>query len=246
MRYIDLDKLIKDKQAGWGSANDLWTGKIIKKDFREYFFGKCWYCECDIAGSDMPIDHFRPKKKIAPYMNYNYNKLIASTGYYWLKDDPKNYRASCTYSNSKRGNGGKGCFFPLTDSSGYLPAGDKNTNIEEPMLLDPCVKEDVELLTFVSSMPVCSSSNVDDKKRVNASVEIYNLNDGCIKRSRMRTWKQTMDTIDDYEKGNINEYACVKRLKEYISRNYPYSAAAIAAVISWDNEDIKRQLDLEL
>lgn len=246
MRYINLDELIKNKQSRWGHANDLWKGEKIKKDFKNYFNCKCWYCESVMAGSDKPIDHFRPKSRVDRYKNYNYNKNIANTGYSWLKDDPKNYRCSCTYSNRKTGNGGKGCYFPLSDNSGYLASGSVDTSIEQPMLLDPCVKSDVKLLTFVSALPACSTDNDYDKKRVNVSIELYNLNDGDIKACRLRIWNQVMDDIEDYENGNMNEVACIRKLKGYISRDNPYSAAAIAAVLSWNNEDIKGKLDLEL
>lgn len=246
MRYIDLEKLINSKRSRWGNANDLWTGEKIKEDFRNYFGGKCWYCECDIAGSDMPIDHFRPKNEVRQYMSYNYNRKIANNGYYWLKDIPENYRGSCTYSNSRRGAGGKECFFPLKDTSGYMAVGDTDTSVEEPMLLDPCVKDDVKLLTFVSALPACSTNNEEDEKRVNASIELYNLNDGYIMHRRKQIWDDAMDAIDDYERGGSTETVCIKRLNKLIDRDKPYSSTAIAAVLSWDNEDIKKQLDLEL
>ncbi len=46
--------------------------------------------------------YFRPKGAVIQYKEYNYNKALEKCGYYWLKDDPHNYRGSCTYSNSLR------------------------------------------------------------------------------------------------------------------------------------------------
>lgn len=246
MRYIDLDKLIKTRKSSWGNPSDLWKDKKLKKDFKDYFHGKCWYCECDISGSDMPIDHFRPKNAVKKYGDFDYNDSIKNVGYYWLRNDPHNYRGSCTFSNSIRGEGGKGCYFPLEKGSAHLPIGATNTDIEKPLLLDPCVKEDVKLLSFLSAAPICSTKDINDQKRVDASVDLYNLNDPYIHNSRMRVWKEVMKTIDLYENQHIDRDACISYLKDYTDRSNPFSAAAIAAVISWDNEDIKSQLDLNL
>lgn len=246
MRYIDLDELIKKKQSGWGNPPDLWTDKVLKNDFREYFHSKCWYCECYLGGSDMPIDHFRPKNKVKKYKDFDYNDSIANVGYYWLRNEPRNYRGSCTYSNSLRGNGGKGCYFPLEKGSAHLPINNTNTDIEKPVLLDPCVKDDVKLLSFLGATPVCTTKDTDDKKRVDASVALYNLNDTGITNGRIWLWKQVIKTIGYYEENKISRDACIDYLKEYTDRKQPFSSVAIAAVVSWDNEDIKGQLDLNL
>lgn len=246
MRYIELDKLINKKKSRWGNPPDLWTDKTLKNDFRRYFYGKCWYCECDISGSDMPIEHFRPKNKVIKYKEFDYNDSISDVGYYWLRNEPHNYRGSCTFSNSRRGKGGKGCFFPLKNGSDHLPENDTNTDIEKPILLDPCVKEDVKLLTFLGSTPVCSTTDKDDKDRVDASIELYNLNDPYISNSRTRLWKLVIKTIENYNNGYITKDACIDYLKEYTSREQPFSSVAIAAVASWDDDDIKAHLDLNL
>lgn len=160
MRYIDLDELLK-KRRRWGSRKELWRNAKLQSDFREYFFNKCWYSEIRLVGQDCHIDHFRPKAKVVQYKNYNYNRAIQSCGYHWLKNDPRNYRASCIYANRKTGEGGKACFFPLADDSEYLTEGGEEKEI--PMLLDPCKEDDVKLLSFMGNTVVSTSEDPFDQ-----------------------------------------------------------------------------------
>ena len=247
MRFIDINNLISKKSSRWESKDDLWLNNPkLKKDYRGFSHDKCWYCESKLAGSDMAIDHFRPKGAVQKYLDYNYNEPLKDDGYYWLKDDPANYRGSCTYSNSRREGGGKGAYFPLADTSGYMPENGTDTTVEAPLLLDPCNKSDVNLLTFLGGSPCCSSSDPNDEKRVKVSTELYNLDNGWIRAERMRVWENVADTIDDFEAGQMSEKRCVKELKKYISHDSAYSAAAIAYINSWNNDTIKSKLDLEL
>lgn len=253
MRYLNLDDLIKTKQKRWGKKENLWEGNAnLHKDFRDYFHGKCWYCECTLAGSDMHIEHFRPKGRVDKYLSYNYNEDIEKTGYNWLKDDPKNYRCSCTYSNSLRSEGGKGNYFPLTKSSGYMKKGSFDTSVEQPMLLDPCNESDVKLLTFIAGIPCCTTTDKEDNERVKVSSALYNLEDAEIKRLRINVWNKTISAIKDFEDGEMSKKRCIKELLELTSRESAYSGAAVAAVKSWFNdengdcEEIKKALDLDL
>ena len=79
------------------------------------------------------------KAEIKPFKNYNYNRPLRTQGYYWLRRDPNNYRLSCTYANRKTGEGGKGCYFPLSDESEYLtPTGTRTSRVAERMKIMPC------------------------------------------------------------------------------------------------------------
>ena len=110
MRFIDLNELLR-KRSRWGHRQELWKNKELQKDFRDHGFNKCWYTEVKLLGQDAPIDHWRPKAEIRQYKAYNYNRPLQCQGYYWLSNDPNNYRLSCTYANRKTGDGGKSCFF---------------------------------------------------------------------------------------------------------------------------------------
>lgn len=243
MRFVDLSRLLRKKYR-WGNRDELWKNSKLQSDFREYSFNKCWYTEVKLAGHDAPVDHHRPKAKIQPYKNYNYNKPLQTQGYYWLRRDPNNYRLSCTYANRKTGEGGKGCFFPLADDSEYLtPNGVEN---EMPLLLDPCNSDDVKLISFIGNEVVAASTDEYDKTRVEVSAEIYNLRDPYIKAERGKVWDEVDKTLEEYASGDISKNACVRRLKIYIERGSQFSACAIACINSLAPDEIRNELDLAL
>lgn len=243
MRYIDTTELL-EKRPSWGNSQELWTNAVLKKDFKEFFYGKCWYSEADIAMSDAHIDHFRPKKKVIPYRQYDYNYEIRDVGYYWLKNEVTNYRACSTFSNRITGQGGKGNYFPLQTGSPHMtPNGDEE---ELPLLLDPCNEDDVKLISFFGKDVLCASDQDSDFHRVEASKTIYNLIDPLVADRRSRVWEDVFKTIEEYEEHEITLASCVRRLSRAVSRETPYSACAIACVNSLAPDEIKAQLDLRL
>jgi len=76
---------IKARASLWQEA-----GKALRKVSAR----KCWYCEARQDRSDMPVDHFRPKNRVAECPEH--------PGYHWLAFDWRNYRYACTYCNSHR------------------------------------------------------------------------------------------------------------------------------------------------
>lgn len=243
MRYIDTAELLA-KRANWGTSSDLWKSRALKKDFREFFFGKCWYTETDLTGSDVHIDHFRPKGRIDPYQHFTYNVPLKDTGYDWLRDDPKNYRACCVFANRRTGAGGKGCYFPLQPGSPLLTRYGRAA--EKPLLLDPCNRDDVRIISFFGADVICASARAEDEERVDATKVIYNLIDPFIADGRSRVWEDVSKTIAEYEVREITLAACVRRLSDAVSPKAPYSACAIACVNSLASDRIKRELDLVL
>ena len=243
MRVIDLSELLK-KRNRWGNREELWKNKNLQADFREQGFNKCWYTEVKLIGQDAPIDHFRPKSEIRKYKDYNYNEPLQTQGYYWLKREPENYRLSCTYANRITGAGGKGCYFPLSDESEYLtPFGTEN---ELQLLLDPCNADDVKLLSFIGNEVVAATTDEYFKTRVEVSADIYNLRDPYIKAERGKVWDEVDKTLEEYESGDINKNACIRKLKMCIGRDSQFSACAIACVNSLAPDEIKNELDLAL
>ena len=243
MRVVDLPKLLK-KRSRWGNRDELWKNKKLQSDFREQGFNKCWYTEIKLIGQDTPVDHFRPKAEIKPFKNYNYNRPLQTQGYYWLRREPNNYRLSCTYANRKTGEGGKGCYFPLSDGSEYLtPTG---TEHEAPLLLDPCSADDVKLLTFIGNEVVAATTDEYEKTRVEVSAEIYNLRDPYIKAERGKVWDEVDKTLEEYSSGDISKNACLRRLKACVSKESQFSACAIACINSFAPDEIIAELDLTL
>ncbi|MEQ8409372.1 MAG: hypothetical protein RKH07_13965 [Gammaproteobacteria bacterium] len=153
---------------------------------------KCWYCETNEIRSDNPIDHFRPKGKVA--------ECDGHAGYWWLAFDWQNFRYACTYCNSRRVDeetaGGKQDHFPL-----FVPP-DWNTceaddNVERPMLLDPVEEGDCRLLGFNENgeaCPVETDKESEGFKKAKKSIELYHLNHKPTARAR-KTLYQRIRTL---------------------------------------------------
>ena len=178
------------------SQSTLWSdlGKLI----RDIENQKCWYCEMDQIRSDMPVDHFRPKNRVAECKEH--------PGYHWLAFDWENYRFSCTFCNSRRvdvkTSGGKQDHFPLVDPNARR-MGPKDTTIETPMLLDPCKLDDTRLLTFHKNGLAASRSNEKESteyKRVHKSIELYHLNHDRLETLRTTIAKQILDYVGRVER----------------------------------------------
>lgn len=239
MRYINLTELLK-KRASWGNSQELWKNDTLVEDFKNHGLKKCWYTEVELLGQDPHIDHWRPKAEIKPFENYNYNKPLRNKGYDWLKNDPENYRVSCIYANRKTGDGGKGNYFPLSDSSGYLTSNGQG--VEEPLLLDPCNENDVRLISFLGGIVFAASTKKIDQDKVKVSTQIYNIDDPDIKAKRQKVWDDVEKTIEEYNEGERTEKSCIRSLKLAIDRGTMFSACAIACIKSLAPKEITDQL----
>ena len=189
MRYVNISQLRTPN--GWiqraqvartavarGADPDDYAAvwRAVKGQLAGLLHDKCWYCECYVTRSDNAVDHFRPKGRVSDAKRKH-------SGYRWLAFEPSNFRYACTYCNSRRKGieggttGGKGDRFPLLDESKRVyQAGPVDD--EEPMLLDPCVFSDCELLGCQKENGnSCAASTVaTDKTRAEDSIEIYHLN----------------------------------------------------------------------
>lgn len=173
-------KAIGDKNI-WSNLSDL-LSKLSN--------GKCWYCETKEDRSDNPIDHFRPKNKVA--------ECDGHPGYYWLAFDWRNYRYACTYCNSRRidinTDGGKHDHFPLLPPEIWNMC-DTDSNVEKPKLLDPCDIEDNSLLTFNIHGKACAINDDESSEeyiRADTSIKLYHLN----KKSTCRERKVIYQTVN--------------------------------------------------
>ena len=56
MRYIDMTDLLA-KQANWGSPSELWRDPTLKRNFKDFFYKKCWsYIDTLVSGSPIIQD----------------------------------------------------------------------------------------------------------------------------------------------------------------------------------------------
>lgn len=247
MRYIDLEELLRLRSRHrWGKRKEFWKSKNLSTDFRNALFGKCWYTEASLTGADTDIDHFRPKGNIKQCKSYNYNRPLAGSGYAWLKNDPSNYRCSCIFANRSRSGGGKWDYFPLEENS---PMGNQADGCatEKPLLLDPCCREDVNLIMYNPGGTVgCTSVDTTQQLRVKVSEELYNWKNADISKDRSTVWYNVERIIMRYKAGRTLREDCIDDLRHAISREATYSACAISCVISLAPDEIKNELELTL
>lgn len=211
--YIDLDPSLIEFPENWlndaqEALNKVTLGEetierlsavwgTLKPALEKLVGKKCWYCEVIQSRSDKEIEHFRPKKRV-------WQVTPRHDGYPWLAFDYKNFRYSCQYCNKIRKDpannrmGGKGNYFPIADENtrARIP-GDERREI--PMLLDPCVKKDVELLDFDDAGNPCPIvlASIFDQERVNISIRLYHLDHSELVEERKSLALNLEDAISD-------------------------------------------------
>lgn len=146
---------------------------------------KCWYSEVRLAPSELEIDHFRPKGRIA---------TVRHDGYWWLAFNWRNFRLAYSLINKRRrdvregGVQGKGSFFPLEDESKRAVEASSPLTQETPILLDPTIAADVMLLAYAvedGKVVEASSTPTDIRfRRARASIGLFHLNEGTLIRDR--------------------------------------------------------------
>lgn len=120
--------------------------RSFAKHLAKASYGKCWYSESNDPQSFFDVDHFRPKKA-AKRAN-----ATEDDGYPWLAFSVENFRYAAGRSNRLSTDGateqtvGKGSWFPLIDGSSCASWGDRCIGTEQPVLLDPTVRQDVALI----------------------------------------------------------------------------------------------------
>lgn len=228
--------IIEGNQAHW---------KSIKPVLAKLFNYKCWYTEAPQQGTDVDVDHFRPKKRV--------QETLATPkphdGYWWLAFQLDNYRLSCIVANRRRTDvetgitGGKSDYFPLCDESKRANTPACDLEEEQPILLDPLKATDVQLLHFKQdgeAMPRFSEDAAPRKfSRASQSILFYNLNHSDFVRCRI----ELRDTIDREVKSALRFYnkletgdadndlafeAAICRLRKMRSRDAPFSSFCVA------------------
>jgi hypothetical protein len=226
MRYIDTSHIVvpsnwtdlarqvkkSDGRTRKFSEGALWS--YFREDFEDIVGKKCWYSESSNDGSSNPIDHFRPKadnvKAIPLYSSISslasQLDLAQGIGYKFLKFEFSNYRYSCDIVNSPhteitvdKTTRGKWDFFPIRSGS-TRALSLANIPNEIHCLLDPCVQNDVEMLTFNNLgfiEPHISILNTSwEYCRVKVSIELYHLDYSVFVEGRKEVWGFCEDRID--------------------------------------------------
>ena len=192
--YVQQD--LKDAKT-----QDLWQDKALKALLMQLSYGKCWYCEQNVAErADNAVDHFRPKGRVAEDTTHE--------GYWWLAFDWENYRFACTFCNSARlsddGSGGKQDHFRIWSEDSRARTPDDLIDHEQPMLLDPFQPDDPGYLTFEEDgRAVPAYSKEDDQifhEQAAESIERYHLNRKWLRENRQKAISKVEDLLTDAEK----------------------------------------------
>ena len=241
MRYIDLSKIDpKDpKVAAWKKKADSHLAalsSLTTHDERSSYMSKhpfwgdfkpilksiygelCWYSEYNLEGGSYGhVDHFRPKNR-SKELNQT---IILSDGYWWLAYNYQNYRLSCEVCNTKKND-----YFPINS----IPASNPNDN-DDPVLLDPCNREDWQLIDCDNDGKIIAlTSDNEKKKRVEISNIVYGLD--CFSKGRMKIINSCTIKLDrfisHYNSGNTESFKNdFEDIMEIVSPDTPYSSFAL-------------------
>ncbi|MER5520026.1 HNH endonuclease [Streptomyces sp. NPDC002763] len=233
----ELEKLQEDAEDADKelSFRELWREDAIR-DQLIALMDKCWYCETLFDRSPYIVDHYRPKSAIVGEAKHQ--------GYWWLAYDPTNYRLTCHYCNSggaRYGNRsagpGKGARFPLL---GQRASAGESLERELPVLLDPVVAEDVDLVGFdrqgyVRRRPERLHSDEEvahDLCRVDETIRILALNADRLTERRSTLIDKVKGLVELYlirkDDAVVAPYAR-KEIDDLTRTTAEWSAAAAAA-----------------
>ncbi|MGZ8910749.1 MAG: hypothetical protein ACXW09_12255 [Methylococcaceae bacterium] len=231
---------------------DVW--KDIKQELAKLFNFKCWYTESPQQGTDVDVDHYRPKKRVAEV------STTANThpGYWWLAFKLENYRYSCIVANRRHRDvetdktGGKADHFPILNEQNraWTPACDCDE--EQPMLLDPCKAADVALITFKDDGEAMARYGYDAKprlfQRADISIEYYHLNHSDFVRARIELREKMDGLVRDADKfykkletgDGTHDHAyevTIIKLRKMCDKFAPYSSFCMAYLDKYRHED---------
>lgn len=232
----DITELVEPERGQFIDGNgEKWSA--LKGELWRLGDLKCWYSEAKLQAQQGHVEHFRPKKKPHGLNGAQHE------GYWWRAFDWENFRLAHPTSNIRVTDyltgvkAGKGSYFPL--KSGSPRAGNKaEERLEDPVLLDPCVKADCRLLSFdtENGQPVPRYKMEDDEwkhQRAADTIDYYHLNEG--------TWNaERKDLIDDVARvcellleAETSPERDVERCEElidelvdFIDKHEPFTAAA--------------------
>jgi hypothetical protein len=229
----DRRKFIDKNGAAWSNISEaLWLlGNC-----------KCWYSEAFVQESEGQVEHFRPKKQV-------WGTNPSHGGYWWDAFNYKNFRLAHPTVNKRTTDyvtkqlAGKGCYFPLQPGSQHAIQESEESN-EIPLLLDPTVSSDCELICFdiSSGIPIPKHNASEDPEidwyhtRASKTIDYYHLDEGDWNGTRfdiMAAVQQIcMKLLKHKKSGNIKKYAkCIQRLSDYISPQAEFTSAAKQAMI---------------
>lgn len=231
--------------------NRIWSE--LKVELRDLSNGKCWYTEAKQLGTDVDVDHYRPKGRVAELVAAD----PAHPGYWWLAYEPENYRYSCIVANRRRHDidtgrtGGKADHFPIQHEADRAYASTADYGAEKPLLIDPCKPYEPELITFKDdgeAMPRFPADPAYKHVKAAKSIELYSINHSDFVSARL----DLRDRINDLKKDAKRFYSkletgdavhesaysqAIAELAKLRSASEPFSAFCAALIEPSSHED---------
>ncbi|MCD2175046.1 hypothetical protein [Rhizobium sp. C4] len=220
-----------------------YKNKRLGELLQEVFHSKCAYCESSMAAvQPQDVEHFRPKQAVL------INGALDKPGYYWLASHWPNLLSSCIYCNRpnrhKIGSKaaaralGKGNEFPLEVEANRARSHTIDIAQEKPLLLDPCVDEPSEHLTFFCNGWI--EARKDDagipSSRGSKTIDILALQRPGLKNERHARATLILGDLVMYdaleaevakgEGSRTNLALATVRIDQYLKDNQPYLGMA--------------------
>jgi hypothetical protein len=192
-----LETLPKEERAAFiKKKSHVWTA--FARYLARMSYGKCWYSESPEAQSFFDVDHYRPKGEAKR------SDAEIDDGYEWLAFSWENFRLSAQRSNRLSTNEdsekteGKSSWFPLMDGSPKACWDDRCVNDERPVLLDPTIRKDVDLIDVGADGRLCASKLCvgSARLRVKRSCELYGLDLPKLVSARKKVMRDIIDLHD--------------------------------------------------
>lgn len=216
--------ILQNERSIFLKKKTTWTKlKTWLAGFSNY---KCWYCEAKCLRACLDVDHFRPKLAVT----VNRVVIINCNGYYWLAYDWTNFRLTCQRCNRPEEDElkilrGKANEFPLQDEAQRCLPPSVKLDQECPMLLDPCMEADVELLAHGLDGEVKPSAPDGswEYERARYTIDTLGLNSFTVPEHKRETWQTLLSLINAVSSGYpSSEVKPV--LEKYISPEHEYSS----------------------
>ncbi len=160
-----LSRAMLDRKAGKASKDLDFTGyEIVKDELAQALNRKCVFCEMALRPEGSPVEHFRPKARVA-----NKGEPWDENRYWWLAWTWENLLFACDRCNNVPYKGNQ---FPLVPGTRALPEGSFDLRAEQPLLIDPSSVDPRDHLRFKWSrserrwVPVPVNGSVLGKKTI--------------------------------------------------------------------------------
>jgi hypothetical protein len=239
----ELEAMPEDKRADFIRRNSgIW------RDFKKYLsrmsYGKCWYSESPGVQTFFDVDHFRPK------LEARRSETQCDRGYDWLAFSWENFRLAAQRANRRSTNEetgeteGKGSWFPLLEGSPRASWEQRCVEEELPVLLDPTLRPDVDLIDVNAAGFACPSRYCigSARVRVERSIQIYGLNLPDLTAARKRVMREIIAVYDALERvmkagaepavaDRLPVAGLIDELRQKTLPSRPYSKAARAQLI---------------